>query len=95
MSQLFLSNVPWNCEEFQIQQWIELEGFPVFSVHIVRDFSADALSAVAYVTLRDNSLCSKAVLGLKGRKLKDRTVKVNMDGRAARGMTAGRGETHD
>ena len=91
MSQLFLSNVPWNCEESEVQQWIESEEFPVYSVHIIRDPAASALSAVACVTLRDNSLCKKAVLVLNGQKLKDRTVKVNMDGSEARAMTVSAG----
>jgi RNA recognition motif-containing protein len=88
MSQLFLSNVPWNSKEAEVRQWIETRGFPVDSVHVVRDLEANASPAFAYVTLQDNSQNEMAIQALNGQKLKDRVVKVTVDWREARAMAA-------
>ena len=88
MSQLFLSNVPWNSKEAEVRQWIETRGFPVVSVHVIRDLVANASPAFAYVTLQDNSQNEMAIKALNGQKLKDRIVKVTVDWREARAMAA-------
>jgi RNA recognition motif-containing protein len=87
MSQLFLSNVPWNCKEAEVQQWIETRGFRVDAVHVIRDLVANASPAFAYVTLSENSQNDKAIKVLNGQKLKDRIVKVKVDWREARART--------
>jgi RNA recognition motif-containing protein len=87
MSQLFLSNVPWNIKEAEVQQWIETRGFRVDAVHVIRDLVANSSPAFAYVTLRDNSQNERAIKALNGQKLKDRIVKVIVDWREARAST--------
>jgi RNA recognition motif-containing protein len=81
MSQLFLSNVPWDCHEAEVRQWIETRGFPVDSIHVIRDLVANASPAFAYVTLHDNSQNGEAISALNGQKLKDRILQVKVDWR--------------
>ncbi len=83
MSQLFLSNVPWNCKEVEVQEWIETRGFRVEAVRIIRDLVANASPAFAYVTLRYKSQNEKAIKVLNGQRLKDWIVKVQVDWREA------------
>jgi len=88
MSQLFLSNVPWNCKEAEIQQWIEARGYRVDSIHVIRDVVANVSPAFAYATLRDNSQNENAIQALNGQKLKDRNVKVKVNRSEARAASA-------
>jgi len=73
MSLLFLSNVPWNCEESDVQQWIGMDGIHANSVPMVWDRAADARSTAEHVTLRDSFFCRNSILVLNGPKLKDRS----------------------
>jgi RNA recognition motif-containing protein len=81
MAQLFLSNVPWNCPEADVQHWIESNGFPVHSIHSIRDLEAKASPEFAYVTLRDNTQNGAAIEALNGHRLKDRILQVKVDWR--------------
>jgi len=81
MSSLFLSNVPYNCEEAELLHWIEMRGFAVDSVRIVRDMVAGVSPGFGYVALRDNDLDAQAIKELNGQSLKGRVVEVKKDWR--------------
>src|SRR5215510_8055987 len=52
MTRLFLTNIPYDCEETDLQQWIEARGFDVESVRLIRDLVAGVSPACGYVSLR-------------------------------------------
>ena len=81
MTQLLLSNVPWNCEEAELRQWIEPRGFPVSSIRVIRDLVANGSPAFAYVTLHDSSQIGEAIEVLHGQKLKGHIVQVQVGSR--------------
>jgi RNA recognition motif-containing protein len=83
MSSLFLSNVPHDCADEELLHWIEMRGFPVVSVRIVRDMVAGVSPGFGYVALRDNDLDTQAIKELNGQNLKGRSVEVKKDWRKA------------
>ena len=97
MSQLLLSNVPWNCQESEVRLWVESNGFPVAAVHVIRDLVTNASPAFAYVTLRDNTQIISAIRALHGQKLKDRTMQVEEDWRIGQQVQGSIGscQTHE
>jgi RNA recognition motif-containing protein len=83
MSSLFVSNIPHDCEEAELLHWIEMRGFRVDSVRIVRDMVAGVSPGFGYVALRDNDLAEQAIKELNGQTLKDRCLEVKKDWRKA------------
>ena len=58
MPELFLSNAPHDCQEF--------DGFPVNPVYLVRDPIAGGSPASAYVALRDGKQDTDDIRALNG-----------------------------
>lgn len=81
MSQLFLSNVPCDCEDAELQKFIEARGFEVASVRIVRDLVSGASPSFGYVTLRKTYESVIAIHALSGQSLKGRMIQVKDDWR--------------
>ena len=81
MASLFLSNVPHDCEESELRNFIEARGFSVVSVRIVRDMVAGVSPGFGYVALRDSSLNTSAIRELNGQHLKGRPLEVKQDWR--------------
>ena len=55
MSRLFLTNIPFDCHEVELQRWIEAQGFNVDSVRLVRDQVTGVSPAFGYVSLRETA----------------------------------------
>ena len=83
MSSLFLSNVPHDCNDAELLDWVEMRGFPVDSVRIVRDMVAGVSPSFGYVALRNEELDAKAIKELNGQHMKGRSVEVKKDWRKA------------
>jgi RNA recognition motif-containing protein len=83
MAELFLSNVPFDCLEPELQLWVESHGFPVKSVRLVRDLVAGVSPAFAYVKLNDNAQCLEAIRLLNAQRLRGSAVQVKEDWRTA------------
>jgi RNA recognition motif-containing protein len=83
MPGLFLLNVPFDCKDTELQQWIESHGFPVESLRIVRDLVSGASPAFGYVKLRDTAHNPDAIEALDGAMLKGRALQVKQNRRTA------------
>ena len=83
MSSLFLSNVPYDCDDAELLHWVETRGFSVDSVRIVRDTVASVSPSFGYVALRNNELDAKAIKELNGQVMKGRSLEVKKDWRKA------------
>ena len=83
MTSLFLSNVPHDCEDAELKNFVESRGFPVDNVRIVRDMVAGVSPGFGYVALRDNNLDTQAIEKLNGQHLKGRPLEVKQDWRKA------------
>ena len=74
MSKLFLINIPYNCSDRELQDWVESSGIQTRSVRIVRDLVAGVSPAFGYVELRDSSEIWDAIAVLNGKKIRNQTV---------------------
>jgi RNA recognition motif-containing protein len=76
MSKLFFVNIPYNCSDVELQEWVESRGIPTRSIRIVRDLVAGVSPAFGYVELRDESQIQEAIAVLNGKRLRNQTVLV-------------------
>ena len=81
MTRLFLTNIPCDCEDNELQSWIEAQGFNVDSIRVVRDLTAGVSPSFGYVALRTTNGTTDAVKVLDGQMLKGRTLQVRKDWR--------------
>jgi RNA recognition motif-containing protein len=76
MSKLFFVNIPYNCSDRELQEWVESRGFETRSIRIVRDLVAGVSPAFGYVELQDDTQTREAVNVLNGKKMRNQTILV-------------------
>ena len=76
MSKLFFVNIPYNCSDRELQEWVESRGFETRSIRIVRDLVAGVSPAFGYVELRDDTQMHEAINILNGKKMRNQTILV-------------------
>jgi len=76
MSKLFFVNIPYNCTDRELQEWVESRGFETRSIRIVRDLVAGVSPAFGYVELRDDTQIHEAINILNGKKMRNQTILV-------------------
>ena len=74
MSKLFFINIPYNCSDRELQEWVESRGIETRSIRIVRDLVSGVSPAFGYVELKDSSLIQEPVNTLNGKKLRSQTI---------------------
>jgi RNA recognition motif-containing protein len=74
---LFLINLPYNCADRELKNWVESRGIETRSVRIVHDLVSGVSPAFGYVDLKDDSRMDDAIRALNGKKLRNQTVLVN------------------
>jgi RNA recognition motif-containing protein len=73
---LFLTNLPYNCSERELQEWVESREIATRSIHIVRDLVAGVSPAFGYVELNDDNAIKEAVVTLNGKKMRNQIILV-------------------
>jgi RNA recognition motif-containing protein len=76
MSKLFLVNIPYNCSDQELQEWVESRGIETRSIRIVRDLVAGVSPAFGYVELKDESKAQEAITFLNGKRMRNQTILV-------------------
>jgi RNA recognition motif-containing protein len=76
MSKLFFVNIPYNCSDRELQEWVESRGITTRSIRIVRDLVAGVSPAFGYVELKDDSQMQEAISILNGKRLRNQTILV-------------------
>jgi RNA recognition motif-containing protein len=76
MSKLFFVNIPYNCSDRELQEWVESRGIATRSIRIVRDLVAGVSPAFGYVELKDDSQIQEAISILNGKRLRNQTILV-------------------
>ena len=76
MSKLFFINIPYNCSDVELQEWVESRGIKTRSIRIVRDLVAGVSPAFGYVELRDDTQMQEAVSILNGKRMRNQTILV-------------------
>jgi RNA recognition motif-containing protein len=76
MSKLFFVNIPYNCSDRELQEWVESRGIETRSIRIVRDLVAGVSPAFGYVELKDDTRIQEAISILNGKKMRSQTILV-------------------
>ena len=76
MSKLFFVNIPYNCSDRELQEWVESRGIETRSIRIVRDLVAGVSPAFGYVELMDESRVQDAIDILNGKRMRNQTILV-------------------
>jgi hypothetical protein len=66
---LLLTNLPCNCSDLELKEWIESRGFQTGAIRIVSDFVSGASPAFGYVELKTDVTTSEAIAALNGKIL--------------------------
>ena len=73
-SQILFANLPYNCSDRELVEWIESRGIEVESIRIIRDLVSGASPAFAYADLKDDSRLKEAVTALNGSTMGHQTI---------------------
>jgi len=76
MPKLFFINIPYNCSDRELQEWVESRGIQTRSIRIVRDLVAGVSPAFGYVELKDETQIKEAISILNGKKMRTQTILV-------------------
>jgi RNA recognition motif-containing protein len=76
MSKLFFVNIPYNCSDRELQEWVESRGIETRSIRIVRDLVAGVSPAFGYVELKDDTQIQEAINILNGKRMRNQTILV-------------------
>ena len=85
MGTLFLVNVPHNCTDNELSEWVESSGIEVKQVRLIRDLVAGVSPSFAYVEIEEKIPVADAVQKLNGHNIRERVIMVT---EARRGATA-------
>jgi RNA recognition motif-containing protein len=77
MGTLFFVNVPYNCSDVELAEWVEATGIAVRKVRVVRDLVALASPSFAYVEIPEQVPIADAVQKLNGHNIRERKVMVS------------------
>ena len=87
-SSLYLVNLPHNCTEKELKDWVESRGFKTRSIRIILDVIAGVSPAFAYARLENESQIAEACFALTGKKLRTSQILVSAAEDAPKVMTA-------
>ena len=69
-------NVPYNCSDLELQEWIQSSGVDVASVRLVQDLVSGASPAFAYAVLRDHTQVEEAIAALNRKRIRNQVITV-------------------
>ena len=78
-------NVPHNCSDQELTDWVQSSGIEVKKVRVIRDLVSGASPSFAYVEIADKVSVADAVQKLNGHSIRERVIMVSevRKGRAA------------
>jgi len=85
MGTLFMMNVPHNCSDNELMEWVESSGIEVKNVRLIKDLVAGVSPSFAYVDIAEKVAVSDAVRKLNGQNIRERVIIVS---EARKGATA-------
>jgi len=77
MGTLFMTNVPHNCSDTELTEWVESSGITVKHVRVIRDLVAGVSPSFAYVDIAEKIPVADAVQKLNGHNIRERTILVS------------------
>ena len=83
MATLFMMNVPHNCTESELAEWVQSSGIKVMSVYLIADTVAGVSPQFAYVDVTEDIRIPDAIAKLNGQNIRDRVILVSQARRAS------------
>src|SRR5262245_60759340 len=84
---LLFMNVPYDCSDRELHQWIESYGIEVESVRIIYDLVAGVTSVFGYWALKDRMISSEAVFVVDGKQMRNHSSTVKRASIAVHSLT--------
>ncbi len=75
-TRLLFSNVPVECPDEHLRQWIEARGYQVLSVNLICDLVSGTSPSFAYVQLMNPAKLDEAARALNAQVLQGRKLRV-------------------
>ena len=75
--QLFLTNVPHDCSDLELKDWIESSGIEITSIRIIRDLVSGASPSFAYATISDVAQIGIVISALNGKRMRNQIICVS------------------
>ena len=76
-TRLLISNVPFNCTDQLLKEWIEDRGYQTLSVKLICDVVIGTSPSFAHVQLVDSTKLDEAERSLNGQRFWGRTLQVS------------------
>lgn len=73
---LLLAQIPFDCLEDELRQWIEARGFHVRQIDLIRDVISGTSPSFAHIHLQDAKELEAAADSLTGQALRGKTIQV-------------------
>ena len=77
MGTLFMANVPHNCSDTELTDWVESSGIAVKRIRVIRDLVAGVSPSFAYVEIAEKIPVVDAVQKLNGHNIRERVIMVS------------------
>jgi RNA recognition motif-containing protein len=74
MAEIFLTNLPHDCSDHELRQWVESRGIEVKSTRIILDLETGVAPAFGYVEIESADFVKAGAASLNGRKLRSNKV---------------------
>lgn len=85
-SDLLVTNIPYDCSEYELQHWVESRGIETKSVRILRDFVSGSSPAFGYLELAGEVTMDGVIATLHGKKMRGHSIFVTETRVRARGQ---------
>ena len=77
MGTLFMVNVPHNCSDNELTNWVQSSGIEVKKVRLIKDLVAGVSPSFAYVEISEKVPVADAVRKLNGHNIRERVIVVS------------------
>ena len=77
MGTLFMVNVPHNCSDEELVDWVQSSGIEVKHIRVIRDLVSGASPSFAYVEISEETAITDAVGKLNGHNIRERVIMVS------------------
>jgi hypothetical protein len=76
MDSILLTNIPHDCNEYQLQNWIEARGVRILGLRLIADLVSGTSTSFARAQLSNHDDAHRAVHVLDGQRLNTRVIRV-------------------
>jgi len=83
MGVLFMVNVPHNCSDDELMDWVQSSGVEVKTVRLIKDMVAGVSPSFAYVEISEKIPVADAIQRLNGHNIRERVIAVSEARRGA------------